>query len=98
MFSISKIIFFHYTKRKKNIIKKIRPKDSNRRHRGRRLCTLPLRRWPFDIARSSAWYHSFAAATDIINIFFRRKSGALGQKKNTCLMKLINVSINNKMN
>jgi len=44
--------------------------------------------------------HSFAAAIDIFNIFFQRKAGALEEKKerNTCLMKLINVSINNKMN
>jgi len=46
MFSIGKMIFFHYTecKKKYNNNNKNRPKDSNRRHRGCRLCTLPLRR------------------------------------------------------
>jgi len=83
MFYIGKIYFFFIIQSAKNIIiiKKFRPKDSNRRHRGRRLFTLPLRRWRFDITRRSAWYHSFAAATDIFNNFFRRKAGALGQKK-----------------
>jgi len=79
---IAKIFFFIIQSAKKyNNNKKIRPKDSNRRHRGCRLFTLPLRRRRLDITRRSAWYHSFAAATDIFNNFFRRKAGALGQKK-----------------
>ena len=48
MFSIGKIIFFIIQSAKKynnnNNNNKFRPKDSNRRHRGHRLCTLPLRR------------------------------------------------------
>jgi hypothetical protein len=74
MFSIAKIIF-------NNNKKKFRPKDSNRQHCGHQLCTLPLRCWRFDITRHSAWYHLFAAATDIFSNFFRRKAGALKKKK-----------------
>jgi hypothetical protein len=82
MFSIWKIIFFIIQSAKNIIIiKKLEPKDLNRRHRGHSLCTLPLRRWRFDITRCSAWDHSFATATNIFNIFFRQKAGALGQKK-----------------
>jgi len=53
MFSIAKMIFFIIQSAKKynNNNKKIWPKDSNRRPRGRRLCTLPLRRCSFDITR-----------------------------------------------
>ena len=81
MFSIAKIIFFIIQSAKKINKKKFRPKDSNRRHHGRRLFTLPLRRWRFDITHCLAWYHSFATAIDIFNIFFWWKVGALGQKK-----------------
>jgi poly(3-hydroxyalkanoate) synthetase len=83
MFSITKMFFFIIQSAQKynNNKKKLWPKDSNQRHRGRRLCTLPLRRWLFDSTRCSAWYHSFAVATDIFNNFFWRKAGVLGQKK-----------------
>jgi hypothetical protein len=56
MFSIAKMIFFIIQSAQKynSNIKKFRPKDSNRRLRGRRLCTLPLRRRCFHITRRSA--------------------------------------------
>jgi len=76
-------------------MKKFRPKDLNRRHRDRRLFTLPLCRWRFDITRRSA-YHSFAVATDIFNNSFGERRGALGQKKKYVSNEI--VSINNKMN
>jgi hypothetical protein len=100
MFSVAKIIFFSIiqsAQKYNNNKKKFLPKGSNWRHRGRCLCTLPLCRWRFDIARHSAWYHLFAAATDIFNNFFRQKAGALGQKKKY-VSNEINVSINKKMN
>jgi hypothetical protein len=42
--SVCKNNFFYYTHLKTYILKKFQPEDSNRRHRGRRLFTLPLRR------------------------------------------------------
>jgi hypothetical protein len=54
MFFIAKIIFSIIQSAKNIMIIKIRPKDSKRRHRGRRLCALTLRRRRLDITRRSA--------------------------------------------
>jgi len=102
MFSIAKMIFFHYTECKKYIIKIIKKIPAKKLRTGDIVVAVfALYRYAIDASALHAARHDttrLRRRPTFSIIFIGERRARYDKRKNTCLMKLINVSINNKMN